>query len=160
MNPRIAFQTIWDRCQHTVEVYGALKYLQALAEIPVEKHQKNDTERLERRLKHLLQSDFIRSFDEVNPHTKEYKRDIKEADKAVRCSCSNCIKATIIEERPHGEWIVNNRYKRKGKKFLDCSECHYGENGDIICEVKKIPNFCPNCGASMDGIRKVINKCD
>ena len=55
------------------------------------------------------------------------------------------------EQRPHGEWIVNNRYKRKGKKFLDCSECHYGEHGDIICEVNKIPRFCPNCGALMEG---------
>ena len=34
---------------------------------------------IERRLKHLLQSDFIRSFDEVNVSTKEYKRDISEA---------------------------------------------------------------------------------
>ena len=37
MNPRIAYQTIWDRCQHTAEVYEALKYLQALAEMPSEK---------------------------------------------------------------------------------------------------------------------------
>lgn len=57
----------------------------------------------------------------------------------------------LLKERkqPHGEWIENTRYKRKGKKFLDCSRCHYGENGDIICEVSKIPNFCPNCGADM-----------
>ena len=51
--------------------------------------------------------------------------------------------------RPHGEWIENTRYKRKGKKFLDCSVCHYGENGDIICEVSKVPSYCPNCGARM-----------
>lgn len=48
-----------------------------------------------------------------------------------------------------GEWIENTRYKRKGKKFFDCSVCHYGENGDVICEVSKLPNFCPNCGANM-----------
>ncbi|MBO7695988.1 MAG: hypothetical protein J6T10_25420 [Methanobrevibacter sp.] len=58
-------------------------------------------------------------------------------------------KTETTMERPHGEWIENTRYKRKGKKFLDCSRCHYGENGDIICEVSKLPNFCPNCGASM-----------
>lgn len=51
--------------------------------------------------------------------------------------------------RPKAEWIENTRYKRKGKKFLDCSRCHYGENGDIICEVSKVPNYCPNCGADM-----------
>ena len=48
-----------------------------------------------------------------------------------------------------GEWIENTRYKRRGKKFLDCSSCHYGENGEIICDVSKLPNFCPNCGARM-----------
>lgn len=53
------------------------------------------------------------------------------------------------QERPRGEWVVNNRYRRKGKIFLDCSVCHYGENGDVICEVKKTPRFCPNCGAIM-----------
>ena len=54
-------------------------------------------------------------------------------------------------ERPTGEWIENKRYKRKGKKFFDCSVCHYGENGDVMVEVPKIPNFCPNCGAKMKG---------
>ena len=33
------------------------------------------------RLRHLLESDYIRSFDAVDPITKEYKRDIREADK-------------------------------------------------------------------------------
>lgn len=42
---------------------------------------------LGRRLKHLLQSDFIRSFDEVNVHTKEYKRNIKEADAKIIYLC-------------------------------------------------------------------------
>lgn len=36
---------------------------------------------LERRLRHLLQSDYIRSFDEYDPRSHTYKRDIKEADK-------------------------------------------------------------------------------
>ena len=62
-------------------------------------------------------------------------------------------------ERPYGEWIENTRYKRKGKKFLDCSRCHYGENGDIICEISKVPNYCPNCGAIMSANgRQVIGK--
>ena len=36
--------------------------------------------RLENRLKHLLSSEFIRSFDEVSYPSGTYKRDIKEAD--------------------------------------------------------------------------------
>ena len=35
---------------------------------------------LEKRLKHLLSSEFIRSFDEVSYPSGTYKRDIKEAD--------------------------------------------------------------------------------
>ena len=60
------------------------------------------------------------------------------------------IKA-LKEERPHGEWIAIPKYKRRGKRFFDCSVCHYGKNGEIICEISdsKIPNFCPNCGADM-----------
>lgn len=34
-----------------------------------------------KRLRHLLESEYIRSFDEVDPRTQEYKRDIREADK-------------------------------------------------------------------------------
>ena len=51
------------------------------------------------------------------------------------------------EPRTNAEWVPNTRYRRKGKTFLDCSRCHYGENGDVICEVSKVPNYCPNCGA-------------
>lgn len=50
-----------------------------------------------------------------------------------------------------GEWIENKRYSRKGKRFFDCSVCHYGENGEVMVEVPKIPNFCPNCGVKMKG---------
>lgn len=34
-----------------------------------------------KRLRHLLESEYIRSFDAVDPCTHEYKRDIREADK-------------------------------------------------------------------------------
>ena len=35
---------------------------------------------LERRLRHLLESEFVRQFDEVDPRTHEYIRDIRDAD--------------------------------------------------------------------------------
>ena len=57
------------------------------------------------------------------------------------------------DQRPHGEWVEVKRYNRKGKRFLDCSVCHYGEKGEIVCEVTKLPNFCPNCGASMSKLQ-------
>lgn len=34
-----------------------------------------------RRLRHLLQSEYIRSFDELTPFKGTYKRDIREADR-------------------------------------------------------------------------------
>ena len=56
---------------------------------------------------------------------------------------------TLAVERPRGEWIENKKYNRRGKRFLNCSVCHYGDNGDIVCNVSVVPNFCPNCGADM-----------
>lgn len=40
-----------------------------------------------RRLKHLLESDFISQFDKVDPNTNEYIRNIKEADWKVAYLC-------------------------------------------------------------------------
>lgn len=40
-----------------------------------------------RRLKHLLESEYISQFDRVNPNTKEYLRNIKEADWRVLYLC-------------------------------------------------------------------------
>ena len=38
---------------------------------------------LENRLRHLCESKFIASFDQIDPKTHEYIRDISEADKLV-----------------------------------------------------------------------------
>lgn len=46
--------------------------------VPREEH-----ELLVRRLEHLLESDYIRSFDEVKLGTGEYKRDIREAGRVL-----------------------------------------------------------------------------
>lgn len=40
----------------------------------------DENKSLQRRLSHLLESDYISSFDELDPRTHKYKRDIKEAD--------------------------------------------------------------------------------
>lgn len=39
---------------------------------------------LTKRMRHLLQSDFIKSYDEIYPRTGEYVRDINELDNRVR----------------------------------------------------------------------------
>jgi hypothetical protein len=43
---------------------------------------RDEHEALLKRFRHLLESDFIRSFDEYDPRTGTYKRDIYEVDNA------------------------------------------------------------------------------
>lgn len=51
----------------------------------------------------------------------------------------NCPTADVAPVR-HGRW------KRYGKNLGECSEC-----GEVVA-IRN--NFCPNCGAKMDGERK------
>ena len=44
---------------------------------------REEYESLLRRFKHLLESDIIALYDEVDPKTGEYKRDIKELDNII-----------------------------------------------------------------------------
>lgn len=54
--------------------------------VPREEH-----ESLLKRFRHLLESDFIRSFDEYDPKTGTYKRDISEAmDVEPVIHCKDC----------------------------------------------------------------------
>lgn len=49
--------------------------------------------------------------------------------------------ATTVEERKHGHWVRHNN-------IIACSECiwdMYWEEGNTKL------NYCPNCGAKMDG---------
>lgn len=48
--------------------------------------------------------------------------------------------APTVEERKHGHWLTKKAW------HVECSECHHVL--EFICDVK---NYCPNCGAIMDG---------
>lgn len=90
--------------------------------VPLEEH-----ECLLKRFRHLLKSDYIRSFDEVKRGTGEYKRDIKEADR----------------ENRHGRWIDESY------GYRNCSECGcehpiLDANGFHLDD-----RYCPDCGAKM-----------
>lgn len=43
-----------------------------------------ENEALRRRLQHLLQSEAVRMYDEIDPHTREYRRDIRQLDAVAR----------------------------------------------------------------------------
>ena len=67
-----------------------------------------------RRLKHLLESDYIRSFDEVDPTSKAYKRDISEADAENNCTR---IRHEILYECDHRAC--------SDKKSCNCEICGF-----------------------------------
>ena len=56
--------------------------------------------------------------------------------------------APTVEERPKGEWILNEKEsKRHIELIYFCSACEVGEAwGD-----NERRSFCPNCGADMRG---------
>lgn len=62
----------------------------------------------EERLQHLLQSDFIRSFDEKDIKTGDYIRDIKEADNEIELLYDCGIRAV-----PIGEILKPNLFRRR-----------------------------------------------
>jgi hypothetical protein len=68
-----------DQCREEHE--QLLGWLQELKGLRLE------NEVILRRLKHLLESDYISQFDQVDPNTKEYIRNIKEADWRVMYLC-------------------------------------------------------------------------
>lgn len=85
--------------------------------------QREEYEDLVKRIKHLLNSELTRSFDEVCIATGKYKRDIAEADKVQR----------------HGKWSYDDRYYIGGACCSLCGGAAHGKS-----------KYCPNCGARMD----------
>lgn len=67
-----------------------------------------------RRLKHLLESDYISSFDKVDPVSGEYKRDITEADAENN---RMCIKHDVLYECDHRAC--------SDKKNCNCEMCGF-----------------------------------
>lgn len=64
------------------------RYLEQQERLAADVVPRDEYDALLKRFRHLLESDFIRSFDEYDPRTGTYKRDIVEADnvdRAVRC---------------------------------------------------------------------------
>ena len=102
--------------------------------ITVDAVPREEYESLLKRFQHLLESDYISSFDEVKLGTGEYKRDIREADL----------------EHPRGRWGFR---AYRGDMRLTV-------NGEVVCSNCHAPYFrvvgtwfkyCPHCGAKMDG---------
>ncbi|MGN1090081.1 MAG: hypothetical protein ACI4Q6_06725, partial [Huintestinicola sp.] len=58
------------------------------------------------------------------------------------CSALQAIPAADVAPVKHGRWISED------SKIFKCSECDYGFEHEGYMQFF---NFCPNCGAKMDG---------
>lgn len=56
------------------------------------------------------------------------------------------LPASDVVEVVHGEWIKPTMINGRTFDIPHCSAC-----GDVPCDTK---NYCPNCGAKMDGDKK------
>lgn len=61
------------------------------------------------------------------------------------------IPAADVAPVVHGSWVKNNDSFQTDDYYCcyfdySCSEC-----GEIVNDRYKLPNYCPNCGARMDG---------
>ena len=66
--------------------------------------------------------------------------------KDMKCDyCGTADYIYMIEDMPTADVapVVHGKWKRYGKNLGECSEC-----GEIV-SVRN--NYCPNCGAKMDG---------
>ena len=80
----------------------------------------------------------------LRAYASEHKHDIVSTD-AVDVSEMCFDVADRLEELvkgKHGHWIVYPTLV----SFLRCNQCHNGIHWD-----NNKPNYCPNCGAKMDG---------
>lgn len=79
------------------EVIGVLN--DAIQKAPtVDAVPREEYDSLLKRFRHLLESDFIRSFDAYDPKTGTYKRDISEADRvAYVIRCGRCKRSSAIK---------------------------------------------------------------
>ena len=111
-----------------IERYGepCHSFLDVIETMPaVDAVPRAEYEGLLKRFRHLLESDFIASFAEVEPFTGKYKRDIAEADK--------------VQPVRHSKWVCRT------PGVFSCGAC-------LGLALGNRPTcYCPDCGAKMDG---------
>ena len=110
-----------DELRPTMQsIRGFVKNRPAVDAVP-----RAEYEGLLKRFRHLLESDFIASFAEVEPFTGKYKRDIAEADK--------------VQPVRHSKWVCRT------PGVFSCGAC-------LGLALGNRPTcYCPDCGARMDG---------
>lgn len=84
-------------------------------------------------------------IDDIDSVIEELFRPVEIKAVALRTPCviTNLDKNTAdVAEVRHGEWKKSSPFNR----FMNCSICGFGQDHTTF-------NYCPNCGAKMDGER-------
>ena len=71
--------------------------------------------------------------------------------KAIEGIADECAAADVVEVR-HGNWIIKT--DEFGNEYMMCSYCEDEFYPAYEDTVDSTPNYCPTCGARMDGERK------
>ena len=82
----------------------------------------------------------------------EKPREVQDEDIANFCRDLSVVRSAIVDavEVVHGEWVIE---RSPVEAEFKCSECDYLYI-DADSYAKEKYNYCPNCGAKMDGERK------
>jgi hypothetical protein len=105
-----------------------------------------------RRFRHLIQSDFIRSFDEWDINKGDYVRDISEADKRIMFLCdlkNKCHKSMTcakVEGCLHTADIAHARHFKKdisGNYWEARGVCPFGDAKETCADYRI--NKCDLC---------------
>lgn len=93
--------------------------------------------------KRMIDANRLVQYINADPYLTESEQSY------VRCSVSRQPTVDAVE-MVHGEWVIE---RSPVEAEFKCSECGYLYiNADSYA--KEEYNYCPNCGAKMDGERK------
>ena len=77
----------------------------------------------------------------------KYQPDCKQSTILGVCATIRATKAVDAEPVRHGYWIQS----KSVPAYHSCSYCHAAHKMHESCNTYVLLNYCPNCGAKMDG---------
>lgn len=98
----------------------------------------------------LIDADALYTFiqDQMEKETGAYTRGQNKAFNIVKSALHNECAIPTIDPVVHGEWITLDECSNAGVYCSKCKKKVYKEN---YANVNPKSNYCPNCGAKMDG---------